>query len=207
MDGEDLKLVKNIMEKVKKSGDPDTVLFDTPTTQIAKTNFFILKGLLELKGKKGYFVSLDRPHQNMSYLLQNHDISQENIWYIDAVSHMSGSKRIGKKNVEENVDFVDNTFQIEEFVEFFKEKGVKRKNFGSLEDIDFILIDNVFPILNYNNIEKIQEFLSSFEELIASHENLFGLIVMNSNSHDNLDRIIKRHVKTVIDVKKLKEDA
>lgn len=190
------------MKELKEVDNPGTVLLDTPTTQIMKTNFFLLKGLLDLEDKKGYFMTLDRPHQNMAYLLSNYKINQENIWYIDNVNHLSGNKKIYRNNV----DAVENAFQIEKLTEILKEKQGKRNDFGNLENIDFVLIDNLAPMLNYNNIENIQEFLSSFEELIISHDNLIGCLVMDSNSNKNLDRIVRKHVKTVIDVKKLKED-
>jgi len=202
MDGKDLELVKSLMKELKKFGNPGTILFNTSTTQIAKTNFFLLKGLLDLEDKRGYFMSLDRPHQNMAYLLDNHDINQENIWYIDTVNHLSGRERIDRKNV----DFVNNTFQIEKLAGILEEREGKRNDFGTLENIDFVLIDNLAPMLNYNNIEKIQEFLSSLEDLIVSHDNLIGCLVMDSDSNQDLDRSVRRHVKNVINVKKLKEE-
>jgi len=202
MDEKDSKLVKELMKQLKKIDNPDIVLLDTPTTHIAKTNFFLLKGLLDLEDKKGYFLTLDRPHQNMAYLLNNHDINQENIWYIDTVSHLSGRKRVDR----ENVDLVDNIFQIEKLTEVLKRKERKNDSLGTLGEIDFVLIDNLGPMLNYNNIEKIEEFVSSFKELILSHDNLTGCLLMDSNSNEDLDKVVKRYVKNVIDVKKLKED-
>jgi len=190
------------MKELKKVDNPGTVLLDTPTTQIMKTNFFILKGLLDLEDKKGYFMTLDRPHQNMAYLLNNHQINQKNIWYIDTVNYLSGKKKIYRKNVEA----VKNAFEIEKLTEILEETGEKRNGFRTLEDIDFVLIDNLAPMLNYNNMENIQEFLSSFEELIISHNNLLGCLVMDSDSNEDLDKIVKKHMKNVVDVKKLKED-
>ena len=202
MDGKDLELVKSLMKELKKVDNPGTILLNTSTTQIAKTNFFLLKGLLDLEDKKGYFMSLDRPHQNMAYLLNNHDINQENIWYIDTVNHLSRRKRVDR----ENVDFVNNAFQIEKLAGILEEKEGKRKDFGTLENIDFVLIDNLSTVSNYNNIDKIQDFLSSFEDLIISHDNLIGCLVMDSDSNEELDRIVRKHVKNIINVKKLKED-
>ncbi len=190
------------MKELKKVDNPGTVLLDTPTTHIMKTNFFILKGLLDLEDKKGYFMTLDRPHQNMAYLLNNHQINQKNIWYIDTVNYLSGKKKIYRKNVEA----VKNAFEIEKLTEILEETGEKRNGFRTLEDIDFVLIDNLAPMLNYNNMENIQEFLSSFEELIISHNNLLGCLVMDSDSNEDLDKIVKKHMKNVVDVKKLKED-
>ncbi len=201
MDEKDSKLVKALMKELKKIEKPDIVFLDTPTTQIAKTNFFLLNGLLDLEDKKGYFMTLDRPHQNMAYLLNNHDINQENLWYIDTVSHLSGGKKVDR----ENVDLVDNIFQIEKLTEVLK-KGEKRNDLGTLGEIDFVLIDNLGPMLNYNNIENIEDFVSSFKELIFSHDNLIGCLVMDSESNKDLDKVVRRYVKNVIEVKKLKED-
>ncbi len=202
MDKKDLKLVRDIMDELKRVDNPGTVLLDTLTTQIAKTNFFLLKGLLDLEDKKGYFMTLDRPHQNMAYLLDNHDINQNNIWYIDSVNHLSGNQKVYRNNV----DVVDNAFEIETLTETLKEKKKRGEDFGTLDNIDFVLIDNLAPMLNYNNIDDMQKFLSSFEELITSYETLMGCIVMDSDSNPELDNIVKKHIKSIIDIKKLKED-
>ncbi|MEF8832612.1 MAG: hypothetical protein V5A66_03730 [Candidatus Thermoplasmatota archaeon] len=157
---------------------------------------------MDLEDKKGCLMTLDRPHQNMAYLLDNNDINQENIWYIDPVNNLAGEKKVYRRNV----DAVNNAFEIEKLPKILEEKCKKRDDFGGLENIDFVLIDNLGPMLNYNNIEKIQEFLRSFKDLIISQDDLIGCLVMDSNCNKELDSIVRDYVKTIINVQKLKED-
>ncbi len=202
MNEKNIELVKKIMMEMKQIENPNTILFDTSFTQIAKTNLLLLKGFLDMEDKKGYFVVLDRPHQYMAYLLHMHDISQENIWYIDTVTHMSG----GRKVDNENVDFIEGAFHIEQLFEKFEKNRSDDHQFASPNDVDFILIDNISSMLNYNSMEKVEEFVESFRSLVKNYENLTGCLVIDSDSHPELDKVIQKHVNPVIDVKKFKEE-
>ncbi len=205
MNEKDLELVKKLMERIDEVRNEDncsSFLFDTSFTQIAKTNLLLLKGFLDMKDTKGYFVVLDRPHQYMAYLLHMHDVSQENIWYIDTVTHMSGQERVEK----DNVDFVDGPFHIEHLFDAFEPKSKKESNFASPEDIDFVLIDNISSMLNYNSMEKAEEFIKSFKELIDKSDGVMGCLVIDSDSHPELDSIIKKYLDKFIEIDSLKEE-
>ncbi|MFP4000365.1 MAG: hypothetical protein ACLFU5_00480 [Thermoplasmata archaeon] len=197
----DIELVKGFMDRLKGLDGSNTLLIDTPTTMVAKTNFFLLKGLLDLEDKKGFFVALDRPYQNMDYLLKNHDIDRRKIWYIDTVTGISGEKKKEMKNV----DFVNKSFEIENMVEVF-ERDTDRDGFGSMGDVDFVLIENLSPMLNYNSIEKIEKFVKSFSDMIDRYENVLGCIVMDSEAHEELYERVRKFVNHTIEVKDLMEE-
>ncbi len=200
-DSIDKKLVKELISRIIKTGNSGTVIIDTSTTMVVKTNFFLLKGLLDLEKKKGFFVALDRPYQNIDYLLKNHDIDRERIWYIDTVPRLSKEK----KGNEKNVDFVDKTFEIENLMEVF-ESGKDRDGFGTLDDVDFILIENLSSMLSYNSLDKVEQFVGTFREMINIHDHLLGCIVMDTEAHQKLYDVVKKHVNKVIDVRDLKEE-
>lgn len=204
MNEKDLDTVKGLMEEIDgiEGHDNKSLLFDTSFTQIAKTNLLLLKGLLDIKDKKGYFVVLDRPHQYMAYLLHMHDISQENIWYIDTVTHMSGQEKVEK----DNVDFVEGPFHIEHLFDALEPKSEEQSNFASPEEIDFVLIDNISSMLNYNSIEKAEEFIESFKELIDKSEGIMGCLVIDSDSYPELDSIIRNYLDEAIEIDSIKED-
>lgn len=204
MNEKDLAIVDKLMgriDEVEKNGCR-SLLFDTSFTQIAKTNLLLLKGFLDVKDKKGYFVVLDRPHQYMAYLLHMHDVSQENIWYIDTVTHMSGQEKVEK----DNVDFVEGPFHIEHLFKALEPKSEKQSNFASPDEIDFVLIDNISSMLNYNSIEKAEEFIQSFKELIDQSGGITGCLVIDSESHPELDSKIKKHLDDSIDIDSIKEE-
>lgn len=196
-----MDLIQEIILKFNQLERPSTVLINTSTTMVAKTNFFLLKGLLDLEDEKGFFVALDRPYQNMDYLLSNHNIDREKIWYIDTATHLSGERKKDKKNV----DFVNKSFEIERLVDVFKDDN-DRDGFGSLSEVNFVLIENLSPMLNYNSLEKIEEFVDSFTEMINRHDHLLGCLVMDSEAHEELYEVVRKYVSEVIDVKDLKEE-
>ncbi len=200
-DSIDEDLVEEIMLRLKETGNSSTVLIDTYTTMVAKTNFFLLKGLLDFEKSKGFFVALDRPYQNMDYLLKNHGIDREKIWYIDTVPRLPREK----KGSEKNVDFVDKTFEIENLMEVF-ESGKDRDGFGTLDDVDFILIDNLSSMLSYNSLDKVEQLVGTFREMINIHDHLLGCIVMDTEAQKELYDVVKKHVNKVIDVRDLKEE-
>lgn len=196
-----IDLVKEIMSRLNKVNGSSTVLIDTSTTMVAKTNFFLLKGLLDLGENKGFFVALDRPYQNMDYLLSNHDIDRGKIWYIDTVTGLSDKEKKDKGNV----DFVNKSFEIERLTEVFEEDK-NRDGFGTIDEVNFVLIENLSPMLNYNSLEKIETFVKSFSEMIERHDQLLGCIVMDSAAHEELYELVRKYLKNIIDVKDLKEE-
>ncbi len=200
MNEADLSLVDTIMDAINQQSNSRSLLFNTSFTQIAKSNLLILKGLLDYENKKGYFVVLDRPHQYMAYLLHMHDISQENIWYIDTVTHMSGTEKVES----DNVDFVKGPFHIEHLFDAFEPDNEGGSHFASPDEIDFVLIDNISSMLNYNSIEKVEEFIESFHKLIQSRDNLMGCVTIDKESHAELYDMISKHFDNVIDIEELK---
>lgn len=202
MNEKNIELVKSIMGEIDNIDNPSTVLFDTSFTQIAKTNLLLLKGFLDMKDQKGYFVVLDRPHQYMAYLLHMHDISQDNIWYIDTVTHMSGEQKVDN----ENVDFIEGAFHIEQLFEKFDERESENSQFAQPDEVDFVLIDNISSMLNYNSMDNVEEFVKSFKELVDGYDNLMGCLVVDSDSHPDLDKVVRKYINPVIDVDKFKEE-
>ncbi len=181
----DLSVVKELMDHVYSRENTNAfVIVETSFTQIAKTNLLLLKGFLDLNNKKGYFVVLDRPHQYMSYLLNMHDVTQENIHYIDTVSDMSGEEKVD----EGNVDFITGPYHIDDLFGIIDRDD---QNEVLLKDkIDFILVDNISSMLNYNTMGKVEEFVRSFKRLIKGSKNLMGCMVIDSESYPELNRLI-----------------
>ncbi len=204
MNDRDLALVDAILDEIRNMRNSTALVFNTNFTQIAKTNLLLLKGLLDIDEESGFFVVLDRPHQYMSYLLHMHKIGQEKLWYIDTVTHMSGVK----KETEENVDFLEGPFHIENLFDKFElqegnaigERAISPKN------IDFFLIDNISTMLNYNTMKRVEEFILSFEDFIDSHSHIMGGITIDRDSHPELSEVILDHFDYMVDIEEIKKE-
>lgn len=204
MNERDLALVDSIMGEIRNMRNSTALIFNTTFTQIGKTNLLLLKGLLDIEEESGFFVVLDRPHQYMSYLLHMHEISQDKLWYVDTMTHMSG----GKKESKDNVDFLEGPFHIENL--FNKFELQESTNIGegviSPKDMDFFLIDNVSTMLNYNTMDRVEEFIGSFRDFIDSHTHLMGGVTIDRDSHPELSEILVDHFDYMVDIEELKKD-
>lgn len=204
MNESDLKLVERIVEELDDIDNRGSVVFDTTFTQIAKTNLLLLKGLMDKKEEKGLFVVLDRPHQYMSYLLHMHDVRQENIWYIDTVTKMAD----GVQKDEENVNFLEDQFHVGDFFNVFESEittGLEGR-FSSMENIDFMILDNISTMLNYNRIEEVEKFIKNGADFISEHPHLMGGVTVDSESNPELYEVMTKNFDFIIDVEKLKKE-
>ncbi len=204
MNERDLKVVDKIFNEIHELDNRGSIVFKTNFTQIAKTNLLLLKGLIDINNEAGLFVVLDRPHQYMSYLLHMHDITQENLWYIDTVSHMSGEK--AKDN--DNVNFLDGPFHVEDLFESFEahiDIGSKGK-FTDIDNINFILVDNVSTMLNYNTTDRVKKFIELFKDFIDNHAHLLGGITIDPESNPELNDIVNEYFDYKIDIETIKKE-
>ncbi len=203
MNERDLRFVERIMEEIRGHRNSSLLVFNTSFTQIGKTNLLLLKGLLDIEKESGFFVVLDRPHQYMSYLLHMHKVNQENIWYIDGVSHASGLK----KKDSDHVNFLEGPFHIENlfdkigFGSIFAERG-----FPSSETVDFFIIDNIATMLNYNDIDNVEKFVLSFRNFIETNPHIMGGVTIDKESNPELSEILIENSEYMIEVEALKKD-
>ncbi len=203
MNERDLLLAERMMEEIRAHRNSATIMINTTFTQIGKTNLLLLKGLLDIEGETGFFTVLDRPHQYMSYLLKMHEVNQENLWFIDAVTHMSGLKR------EENnqVNFLEGPFHIENLFEVV-ELGIKqtKTTFHSIESIDFFIVDNIATMLNYNDMNRVEELIISFHNFLKTHPHMMGGVTIDKESNPELSEILTEHFDYMIEMEDLKKE-
>ncbi len=203
MNQRDLQFVEKIMEEIRGLRNSATLVFNTTFTQIGKTNLLLLKGLLDIEQLTGYFIVLDRPHQYMSYLLHMHKVSQENLWFIDSVTHQSGVKM----ELSDRVEFLEGPFHVENLFKTFEMiNDGKGKGFVSMDRVDFLLVDNIATMLNYNNIEQIEEFVISLKAYIEKYPHMMGGVTIDKESHPELSEILLEHYDYMIDLEDLKKD-
>lgn len=204
MNERDLKIVDGIFNELHEIETRGSVVFNANFTQIAKTNLLLLKGLLDIDGEKGLFVVLDRPHQYMSYLLHMHDVSQERLWYIDTVTHVSG----GKREEDKNVNFLEDPFHVEDLFESFGThvNAGFQGEFTDIDNIDFILVDNVATMLNYNETKRVERFIKVFHSFLSDHPHVLGGLTIDPESNPELNEIINNYFDFVIDVETIKKE-
>lgn len=162
-------------------------------------NLVLLKAFLDVKGKRGVMITIDRPHQYVSHLMQLHGIDQTNLTFLDAISAHSADAKAGAVAPE----FQHGPFHIETLPEFLTRKG----DHGSavvvdLSSVDFVIIDNISVLLTYNSKESVRKFLHNYGEAVAAAKpvGLQTLVVMDGQQHPELYGVVAALSKSCIDL-------
>ncbi len=149
--------------------DGNDYMFTTKQVFLVRVNLVILKLLLEDRKKRGVAIVLDRPHGYLAHLLALHKIDQTNLSYIDTVGNLSGDFNIGDPK---KVVYTEGPFHVELLINAFSdgyENGEFQTRSIDLEDVDFILIDNIATALRYNTMKSMELCFSSLKSLSNKH--------------------------------------
>ena len=207
MNTDDLKLMKILLNHIVDLANGNKMLFSVDYGHIAKTNLILLKGLLEDLQKKGLFVTVDRPHQYMEHLLRMHKINYTNLFFLDTITTFSGA--ISDKNINiNNVTILDSPFQIDLLPELFSHsnKNIGLKNQIDITGLEFILIDNVASMLNYNDLETVENFLKKYFDKFIHTDRIFLPLLIDKLRHGSLYITAKKWFDVEIDLKSMKNN-
>lgn len=198
--------MRNIISLIGDINHRNKVLFSVSYERIAKTNLILLRALLEELKKKGILITIDRPHQYMEHLLRMHRINYENLLFIDTIARFSGNIISDNLNVG-NVRILDSPFQIDILPELFATKpedlsGVEGKI--DITGVDFILIDNVATMLNYNDPNSVERFLEDYMAKFRNLNNILISLTLDRVAYNSLYQVVRRLFDREIDVNDLK---
>ena len=207
MNIDDIQLMKNMASQIGDLNGSNKVLFLVRYEQIAKTNVILLKALLEGLKKNGIFVSIDRPHQYMEHLLRMHRVDYSDLVFLDTIATYSADQfQIG--NIANNVKILDSPFQIHLLPDMFSLNSGAGAGMESRIDVsfvDFILIDNIATMLNYNDFNMVETFLENYLGSFRNMNNIIIPVILDNITHQSLYQVVKRLVdrEVIIDNKRL----
>jgi hypothetical protein len=202
MNANDIKLMNGLIPKIREPTLGNRVLFLVNYMQIAKTNLILLKALLEELNRRGIFISIDRPHRYMGHLLRIHRINYTNLLFIDTITTFSSDK-FDDDIEQSSVKVIESPFQIHLLPELLSMDSQYYGNMGyniDLAGVDFILIDNIASMLNYNDHVMVEGFLESYLNKLTENKNIFTPILLDRNTHSALYESVKRLCDGEIDV-------
>ena len=188
MNQKDIELMRAIVQEIGDIGAGERVLFKVSYSRIVQVNLVILKILLDEWLKQGIFITVDRPHSYMEHLLKMHRVeNRHRLRYIDAIGNYSGDSQTPDK-----AGVVKHTpFQIEKLPDELI-NGIKSdKTVIDMKNNDFILIDNLAAMLNYNPLESVVEFVDRYLKAIALYDSIFTALFIDSRNHPELYDAIK----------------
>lgn len=173
-------------------------------TERTRVNLILLKYFLQEMNMRGLFITVDRPHQYIRYLLKLHGIPQKKLLFIDAVSKISGSSSAPG---ETNVRFMDGPYEVsflEEIMCGGYETGDIPTNYVNLKELDFILIDDIAAFAKYMDEGESKELVLSYMASIKRLGNVVAPVVLDINRNKQLYRILKNECERIIFINLMK---
>jgi hypothetical protein len=195
----DLELVHAVSSVLNGEEDSSIYLLQVKYTNIVRVNLVLLKAFLEDKKERGLMITIDRPHQYLSHLMQLQGVDQTNLVFVDAVSLHSADTKRGEAAPE----FRMGPFHIEALPDFLMKHEDGGQSFLiDMSKIDFVIIDNVSTLLTYNSMESIKRFFQKYVEVLkgVKSRGIQTALVMDRDQHTELYEYIYSLSRKSIDL-------
>jgi hypothetical protein len=193
----DLQLVHLISPIIDSDRGSSIYLFNIKFTNMVRLNLVLLKVLLEEQKRKGLMITIDRPHQYLSHLMQLHALDQTDLVFIDTISGHASDTKGGAAAPE----FQNGPFQIDTLPDFLYGGGNGgTKSSLDMSKVEFVLIDNVSTLLTYNSMENVRRFLQKYTDIIGktSPNGIQTVLVMDRDLHPDLFQFVSAFSKKAI---------
>jgi len=167
-------------------------------TERTRVNLILLKYFLQEMNMRGLFITVDRPHQYIGYLLKLHSIPQKKLHFIDAISKISGGRSVSG---ETNVHFMDGPYEVsflEQIMCGVYKPGDIPTNYVDLKELDFILIDDIAAFARYMDEGEVKELVFSYLASIKRLGNVIAPVVLDINRNKQLYSILKQECERII---------
>ena len=199
MNEKDIQLAQTISSVIETDAGGLVYLVNTKHTNLVRVNLVLLKAFLEEKKQRGLLITIDRPHQYVSHLLQLHGVDQTNLTFVDAISSHAADTKAGAVAPE----FQKGPFHIETLPDFFLKQCPDPSSLQiDMSKVDFVIIDNVATLLMYNTMESIKRFFQKYVEVLKSVRStgILTALMMDRELHPDLFKFIVELSKKTIEI-------
>ncbi len=148
----------NPEEVIKKIEAGKVTVVECSKMPIAELNYRIIKHLVTVRKARILFISVEKPHQYMTYILSMHKVPQRSITYVDINKNSRVRFPLTSKDMK-NV----------------KIGGFLKRDFIALRDYEYIIIDNVEFLSHFWSAENLLEFLKSV--ILSAKEHGCGVLM------------------------------
>ena len=190
MNEKDVVLMNKFLNEVSGKENGHRVLLSVKYNQICKINLILLRALISEQGKHGLFVTVDRPHQYMTYLLDLHKIPKDDLLFLDIISRFSGES---SKACDTDANTAS-PFRISELLDLLENGGGGRDQRTAKIDfglLDFVMIDNLGAMLSYNELDDVAAFIQKYLRLVERYGRLFTAIVIDVRAQPELYKAVQ----------------
>jgi hypothetical protein len=194
------EMLEFLLEREFSRPPPKTLfLLSCGFTKIMRLNIDLLHLCLSKRKENGIYVSVDHPHSYTQMALKRHNIPQDGIIYIDAISKLAVT--VGE---DSQVRFVTGGLTIpildDVFSRAFLAEGSQR-HFVRLEDIGFLLFDNVNVAMQYAGPEKVKKIMVGLAEQAKKYTNMKVFFILDPKLHPDIHRFLEAACDREIEIK------
>jgi hypothetical protein len=193
----DIQLSHAISSIVGKEDGERIYLLNIRHLNLVRVDLVLLKAFLEEKRLRGLLITVDRPHQYLSHLLQLHGVEQTNLTYLDAISRNAADTKGGAIAPE----FQNGPFHVETLPDFLMEHSSDRASLNiDMSSIDFVIIDNVATLLVYNTMDSVRSFFQRYVEVLKSihSKGIWTVLAIDRDMYPDLFKFIEELSSKII---------
>lgn len=165
-----------------------------PTQNYEEVNLELLRMLNSQKNIVGNYVSINRPFNDLTKLLNKSNINQENLFFIDCITKEVGGKPIESSNcvyINSPKSLTDISIAMHQFIEHTKGHD------------KFIYIDSISTLSIHNDMDRMLKFIHYLTGKIRLW-NIQGIMVaLHEDSDQRLISEISQFCDKMIDLTKL----
>ncbi len=165
------------------------VLITCPYTRILKVDMAVLRVCLGLRREKGIYVSIDRPHSFVQTALRKMGVPLDGLMFIDAVSKLTGTRAEGSM-----VRFLSSGYSLPILDDLFSRAYLpegSQAHFVRLEDMSFLLVDNITVMLQYATMEKVRRLVNGLTDIVRRFTDVRSIVVLDPGASPELHKLIK----------------
>jgi tetratricopeptide (TPR) repeat protein len=165
---------------------------------VIRANISLINILLK-ENLKGIYICINHPSYLVDKLLRTHQIPTQNLSYLDFITPISGILQ----DAGENVHGIDNAFSLDSLLDAMNiesEQFFEQSDFD-LNNIDFIMVDNISNLITFATQEKIKQFTENLINIIRKTTLVYGIIFLESKSEPEVQKSIESYFDKVVTIK------
>ena len=164
---------------------------------VIRANISLIQILLK-ENLKGIYVCINHPSYLVDKLLHTHHIPTQNLLYLDFIAPITNINQ----QASENVYGLDKAFSMGTLVDAVSmetEEFFKQINFN-LEDIDFLIVDNISNLITFATPEKIQQFVENLNQTIKKSTLAYGIVIMDDKTDSEIKAAIEKYFDQAVTI-------
>ncbi|MGQ9582129.1 MAG: hypothetical protein ACUVV6_01270 [Thermoplasmatota archaeon] len=178
-----------LTELFSRSSPGNRILITCPYTRILRVDMAILRVCLDIRREKGIYISIDRPHGFVQSGLRKMGVPLEGLMFIDAISKLTGTRAEGAM-----VRFLTSVYSIPILDDLFSRAYLpegRQTHFVRLEEMGFLLVDNITVMLQYATMEKVRRLVTGLTDMVRKFTDMRSIIVLDPGASPELYKLIR----------------